>query len=346
MKNEAIDYPRRLFLPFAFIISIIGATAEDWPMFGRDKTRNAVSPEKNPPIEWDIKTGKNIKWKAKVGSLAFGTPVVANGFVWIGTNNDNPREPDVAGPAGVLMCFRESDGEFLYQHVSPQRKGPTFRWPYWGISSSSMAEGDRLFFTTTLAETICMDTGPLHRGQAKPRELWKLDMMAELGIFPRAAIMGGAQMCSIGAAYGDLIYVITSNGMTNFFDAEQNLGQSVANPKAPSFVCLNKHTGHVVWEDHSPGTNIIWGEWASPLVMDIAGQAQAIAPQGDGWVRSFDARTGELIWEFDINPKNSQRRQIGKPFPSMTREPNYFSSAPVFYENRILYGLWTIRRRR
>jgi hypothetical protein len=37
--------------------------AEDWPTFGRDATRNAVSPEKNSPLDWDVgkldrKTGK------------------------------------------------------------------------------------------------------------------------------------------------------------------------------------------------------------------------------------------------------------------------------------------------
>src|SRR5437879_4622638 len=63
---------------------LVTATAKDWPMFGRDKTRNAVNPEKNPPIKWDVKTGLNIKWKAQIGSFTFATPVVANGLVWIG----------------------------------------------------------------------------------------------------------------------------------------------------------------------------------------------------------------------------------------------------------------------
>jgi hypothetical protein len=76
-------------------------------MFGRDQTRNAVSPETNPPISWNIKTGQNIKWKAEIGGFTFATPVVANGLVWIGTNNENPRDPTVKERAGVLMCFRE-----------------------------------------------------------------------------------------------------------------------------------------------------------------------------------------------------------------------------------------------
>ena len=38
--------------------------ADDWPMLGRDSTRNSVSPEKNPPLDWDVKTGRNIKWRS------------------------------------------------------------------------------------------------------------------------------------------------------------------------------------------------------------------------------------------------------------------------------------------
>src|SRR4051794_23188419 len=95
------------------------AHANDWLMFGRDASRNAVSPEKNPPLRWnlDIKDNsgqvkqpaKGIKWQAKLGSNNLGGPVIADGLVWVGTNNQKPRDPKVKGDAAVLMCFRESD---------------------------------------------------------------------------------------------------------------------------------------------------------------------------------------------------------------------------------------------
>src|SRR5262245_11457952 len=247
-------------------------------MFGRDKTRNPVSPEKNPPTEWDIKTGKNIKWKAKLGSITFGTPIVANGLVWIGTNNESPRDPNAKGPAGVLMCFRESDGQFLYQHVSPQRKGAMYHQAWLGTSCSPMVEGDRLWFVTTSAETVCLDIGPLHRGEGYPRELWKVDMIDQLGVAPRSMVMFSVGLCSIAASYGNLIYVITGNGRS--WPSNQ-----VTAPTTPALVCFDKLTGKVVWEDHSPGTNILFAEWASPLVTEVGGRPQVIAPQGDGWVR-------------------------------------------------------------
>ncbi len=49
--------------------------AADWLMFGRDHARNAVSQERNPPLDWNTKTGGNIEWNPRIGSHSFATPV-------------------------------------------------------------------------------------------------------------------------------------------------------------------------------------------------------------------------------------------------------------------------------
>src|SRR5204862_4534263 len=79
----------------------------DSPQLGLSHYRNNVSPAKNIPVEWDVKSGKNIKWTAKLGSQTYASPVVANGKVFIGTNNSAgylkryPSKVDL----GVLLCF-------------------------------------------------------------------------------------------------------------------------------------------------------------------------------------------------------------------------------------------------
>src|SRR6266542_6049899 len=82
----------------------------DWPMWGGTPDRNMVSNMKGLPITWDVKTKKNVKWVAALGSQAYGNVVVAGGMVFIGTNNEGLRNPKVTGDKGVLMAFRESDG--------------------------------------------------------------------------------------------------------------------------------------------------------------------------------------------------------------------------------------------
>ena len=94
-----------------------GPATGNWPMWGGSPDRNMVSDMKNVPTEWDVKTKKNIKWVADLGSQSYGNPVVAGGMVFVGTNNELLRDPQQGGDRGVLMAFRESKGEFLWQQT-------------------------------------------------------------------------------------------------------------------------------------------------------------------------------------------------------------------------------------
>lgn len=217
------------------------ADAEDWPMFGRDATHNAVSPEKNAPIDWDVgefdrrtgrwikDTARNIKWTAQLGSQTNGDPVVAEGFVWIGTNNYWGRSNEPKLDASVLACFRESDGELLYRYVSPRLpRGRIHDWPTSSMACSPLVEGDRVWFATNRAETVCLDIGPLKRGDGEPRIVWKLDMMKRLGVFPTCLFEATGRASSV-ASYKDRIYVNTNNGVDQ---SELNLPA----PEAPSLL--------------------------------------------------------------------------------------------------------------
>jgi hypothetical protein len=58
----------------------------DWPMWGGTPDRTMFSPMAGIPVSWDIKTKKNVKWMAELGSQSYGNPVVAGGQVYAGTN--------------------------------------------------------------------------------------------------------------------------------------------------------------------------------------------------------------------------------------------------------------------
>jgi outer membrane protein assembly factor BamB len=137
----------------------------DWPQLGGSPQRNNAPEGANVPTDWDVQTGRNIKWRAKLGSQTYGNIVVANGQVYVGTNNAAaylkryPAHVDL----GVLLCFREADGQFLWQHSS--EKLPTGRvhdWPQQGICSAPVVEGDRLWFVTSRGEVVCLDTAGFH----------------------------------------------------------------------------------------------------------------------------------------------------------------------------------------
>src|SRR5580765_4521214 len=131
----------------------------DWPMWGGTPDRNMVSPMKGLPTSWDVATKKNVKWMAQLGSQSYGNPVVAGGQVYAGTNNELLRNPKEGGDRGVLMCFRESDGKFLWQHTNEKLPaGRANDWPYQGVCSSPMVEGDLLYYVNNRCELVCLDT--------------------------------------------------------------------------------------------------------------------------------------------------------------------------------------------
>src|ERR671919_119129 len=86
----------------------------DWPMWGGTPDRNMISDMKGLPTSWDVKSKKNIKWVAELGSQTYGNPVVAGGMVYVGTNNEAMKDPNIKGDKGILMAFKEADGAFLW----------------------------------------------------------------------------------------------------------------------------------------------------------------------------------------------------------------------------------------
>ena len=148
MRTLTFNAAAAVGLAASMLAGATAAPAADWPMLGRDNTRNAVSPEKGAPARWQVEERKdglhtrpawNVPWKAQLGSVNFASPVVAGGLVWVGTNNARPRDPKVKGDASVLMCFRERDGRFLWQYVSPRLPSDHEDASYAGLGCSPLA---------------------------------------------------------------------------------------------------------------------------------------------------------------------------------------------------------------
>jgi outer membrane protein assembly factor BamB len=278
----------------------------DWPMWGGTPSRNMVSTMTGLPGDWDVGTKKNVKWVAALGSQTYGNPVVSGGKVFVGTNNEALYDKEIPGDKGILAAFSEADGKFLWQMVTDKHPaGRVNDWPYQGVCSSPLVEGDRLYYVTNRGELLALDTegfldgendGPYQDEQYKsPHDgdiVWKLDMMEEIGSFPHN------MSNSSPVSYGNLLFINTSNGHD---ESHVNL----PSPQCPAIIAVDKRTGELVWEDNSVEDRILHGQWSSAAVGDIGGVVQVVMGQGDGWVRGYVAETGEKLWEFDTNPKES-----------------------------------------
>jgi outer membrane protein assembly factor BamB len=278
----------------------------NWPMWGGTPDRNMVSSMKGLPTDWDVKTKRNVKWLAELGSQSYGNPVVSGGMVFVGTNNEGLRDPNQGGDRGVLMAFRESDGMFLWQqtHVKLE-SGRANDWPFQGIASSPLVDGERLYYVSNRGVLWCLDVngfrdgendGPFMEekltGERDADAIWAFDMMEEVGTYPHNLAN------SSPVVWGDLIFVSTSNG-------QDESHVNIPSPRAPAIIAVDKTTGKLVWEDNSVEDRILHGQWSTPAVGRVGGIDQVVSAQGDGWVRGYEAATGKKLWEFDTNPKDS-----------------------------------------
>jgi outer membrane protein assembly factor BamB len=297
----------------------------DWPMWGGTPDRNMISNMKGLPLDWDVKTKKNVKWVADLGSQSYGNTVVAGGVVLVGTNNEGLRDPKQPGDRGVLMAFKEDTGEFLWQHTHEKlASGRANDWPYQGVASSPLIEGNKIYYVSNRAVLWCIDLKGFSDGNQGPitdekltgpkdaDALWSFDMMEEVGAYPHNLAN------SSPVSFGDLIFVSTGNG-------QDESHVNVPSPKAPSIIAVSKTTGKLAWEDNSVGKNILHGQWSTPSVGRIGDVDQVVSAQGDGWVRGYEALTGKKLWEFDTNPKDSV----------WPKTRNEVIGTPVIYKNRV-----------
>jgi outer membrane protein assembly factor BamB len=212
------------------------------------------------------------------------------------------------------MAFRAADGQFLWQDVAPRVERGLREFLLPSTTSAPYVEGSRLYYVTAECQLRCLDT----RSAAV---LWELDMCGRLGVFPHEATNSEVLPA------GDRLVVSTSNG--------RNEGHTrVPAPRAPSLVAVDKRSGAVAWQAVGAGEQVLHGQWSSPAAAEVDGRLQVLFGGGDGWLRSYDAASGDEIWRFDGNPKDAR----WLPRPGVLSRGSIIAS-PVFADGRVFIAM-------
>src|SRR5215210_4872903 len=210
--------------------------AADQPQWGQAGSRNQVSGEAPLPDTFDPDKGLSVKWVAALGTQSYCSPIVAGGRVYIGTNNERPRDPKHAGDRAVLLCLDERDGHLLWQLVVPKlsadENDPYLDWPKVGWASPPTVEGDRAYALSNRGEVLCLDMkgmadgndgpfkdearhmaprgfAPVEPGPADGDIVWACDLVAAAGVHTHDQVHGSVLVD------GDLLYVNSCNGVDN-----------------------------------------------------------------------------------------------------------------------------------
>ena len=250
MKTRTMKNKLRVALILIPVVAAgLAAIAEEPAvnMYGNTVYRNMISAETGLPTKWDPDTGMNIKWSMPLGSQSYAGPIVMDGKVYVGTNNELEINPKFKGDRGNIIAFDIESGKLLWQ--SAHGKLPAGRvndWPLQGICSTPAIEGDRLYYVSNRAEVICADTEGFHDGENdgpftdEPGKekidediIWKFDLIGELDVFPHNLAAGSPLIV------GDILYAVTGQGVD---EGHVN----VPAPHGPSMVAMNKKTGELL----------------------------------------------------------------------------------------------------
>jgi outer membrane protein assembly factor BamB len=330
--------------------------AADQPQWGQAWSRNLVSAERGLPARFDPSTGENIRWRAKLGTEAHSTPVVSGGRVFIGTNNNEPRDPRHQGDRGVLMCLDEKDGHLLWQLVVPKRsEDPFFDWPNSGISSPATVEGDRAYIVCNRGEVLCLDVHGMANGNDGPFQdeaarqtvagqptvdagpldadiVWSFDLTAGAGIWSHDAAHSSILI------HGDHLYLNTGNGVDNSH-------VKIRRPDAPSLVVIDKKSGRLLARDDermSPRT--FHCTWSAPSMAKVGDRELIFFAGGDGILYAFepleaDVATSEVqklkvAWKHDLDP-GAPKEDVHRFNKNKAIGPSNVFGMPVAFDGSI-----------
>lgn len=346
----------RRFQLLILMVLLTGLTAfaADQPQWGELHSRNLVSAETGLPSTFDPETGANVKWSVELGTNTYGTPIVAGGKVLIATNNDVPRDPKHEGDRGVLMCFNEANGAFLWQLVIP-KIADYQDWPRIGLTGVPTVEGDRIYLLTNRCEVMCLDLNgmtdgndgpfveegryssvsgdPMPVGDKDADILWVTDLIEGIGVHPHDAPFGSILIKD------RFLYVCTSNGV----DAAHAFMPA---PEAPSLVVVDKTDGRIAAVDgEGMGPRTVHCTWSSPAYGEAAGKDLVVFGGGDGVCYAFepyapvDGASGEIeilrrVWRFDCDPE-APRDNVHQYKGNKKVSASNIYGMPVFVEGQV-----------
>jgi len=246
--------------------------AKNWHQW-RGPHATGVSPTANPPLEWS--ETKNVRWKVEIPGRGSASPIVWGDRLFLltavpaGVTGDGQHAPRGGlTPRGIhrfmVMAIDRKTGKTIWERVAreqePHEASHTDNGTW--ASGSPVTDGERVY--------AYFESFGLYAYDMNGKLLWEKD----LGDKKMRNAFGEG---STPALHGNTLVVVWDH-----------LG-------GESFVvALDKRDGKELWR--TPRKEI--DTWATPLVLEVNGRAQAIVPAMER-VRSYDLETGKVVWESD-----------------------------------------------
>lgn len=319
----------------------------------------------------DMFSADQLLWQRQLGLHQYSIPAVRDGYVYIGVDDRALDHPVVKSTGGGLsMCLDEKTGEVVWQLPVPRYMAGViapFHFNHWkcGISSTPAFDEKYLYIVGSRGDVLCLD----QRGQANGNDgvfleearymgipetanysltakdgdiIWAYNLIEELGVVPHD-VCGSSPLL-----HGDHLYVCTSNG-------QDDKHRTIANPKAPSLIVLDKNSGKLLATDGGIfGERLFHGNWSSPVLATFKGRDMVLFSGGDGILYAFEPIAADassdavqdlkILWQCDGNPPEYRMKDgVSIPYSKWNRKrtdgPSELIATPVVYKGRIYVSI-------
>jgi outer membrane protein assembly factor BamB len=251
--------------------------AQHWPSFRGDNA-TGVAASGRPPVEWDIPTSRNVRWRVPIPGLAHSSPIVWGSRVYLTTAV--PLKPvdefrlDGSGPprdmvqhSWRLYAIDRDSGRIAWERVAAEGVPRIRRHSKASHASATPATNGKYVVALFGSEGLfCYDTdGKL---------LWKQDLgLMNVGLAGDATEQWGPASSPVIV---DDVVVVQNDRQEGSFLAAFNLA-----------------TGKEVWRSARDE----WPAWSTPVRFD-----GAIVTNSPHFLRGHDPRTGRELWRIE-DPK-------------------------------------------
>jgi len=274
----------------------------NWPQF-RGPAASGIDDTAAAPTDWDVDSGKNIRWKTPIPGLSHASPIVWDDRIYlitavrpgkaelkVGLYGDPTSADDQAPHVWRVLALDRATGKILWNEIGHQSAPRVKRHPKAAHANSTPAtDGKRIVAIFGSEGLFCFDTNG--------RLVWKKDLgPMDSGAFNLASAQWGFATSPI---IHDGKVVLQCDVQTNSFLALFNL-----------------EDGKEIWR--TPRADV--PTWSTPAIVRNGDETRILIY---GWRHTggYDFATGKEIWKLDGGG------DVPVPTPIIAHGLSYFTSA-------------------
>lgn len=253
------------------------AASGNWPSF-RGPNGSGVADGQAPPVQWNVETGVNIRWKTPIPGLGHSSPIVWDDHVFLtsavterepylrpGLYGESPDNPERFTHHYRVYCLNKDTGQIVWERTAHSGFPQVARHIKSSHANSTPATDGTHMVACFGSEGLCC-----YDSCGEP--LWHVDLgYLDSGAFDAPEIQWGFGSSPI--IHDNRVIVVCDTNSVSFIAA------------------YDVRTGKGVWRT--------WREemptWGTPAIAQVEGRTLVIV---NGWkhIGAYDAQTGAEVW--------------------------------------------------